>query len=151
MRLITDVVAPESWQDNGGTLGSMHQLRSKLVVKQSPENHAAVKKLLEKLGLHADDFGPIVVTHDDESADAITTAVYSIPASIVPFDRRTRQERVDAITRLITSVVAPDTWRDAGGTIGQIRELQGQLIITQTRRNLAAIRALIMKLSVDGG
>jgi hypothetical protein len=43
-----------------------------------------------------------------------------------------RTEAVDQITLLITESVAPDTWRDAGGTTGSIRELGGRLIITQS-------------------
>ena len=47
----------------------------------------------------------------------------------------TRQELVTEITKLIMETVAPDTWREAGGTIGALRELSGQLIVTQTPEN----------------
>src|SRR5439155_3600438 len=42
-------------------------------------------------------------------------------------NQRTRQQLVEDITKLITETVAPDSWRDAGGTIGSVRELSGQL------------------------
>ncbi len=47
----------------------------------------------------------------------------------------TRQELVDQIIKLITDTVAPDSWRDAGGSVGSIKELSGQLIVTQTPEN----------------
>ena len=47
----------------------------------------------------------------------------------------TRQELVDSITKLIEDTVATDTWKDNGGSVGALRELQGQLIVTQTPEN----------------
>jgi general secretion pathway protein D len=47
----------------------------------------------------------------------------------------TRQELVDSITKLIEDTVATDTWKDNGGSVGALRELEGQLIVTQTPEN----------------
>ena len=47
----------------------------------------------------------------------------------------TRQDLVDAITKLITDTVSSDSWKDNGGSVGAVRELQGQLIVTQTPEN----------------
>src|SRR6201999_3081572 len=58
----------------------------------------------------------------------------------------TRQELVEQITKLITDTVAPESWRDSGGTIGSIRELQGQLIVTQTPENQKALVNLLEQL-----
>ena len=44
---------------------------------------------------------------------------------------RTAQEAVDEVTRLITETVDPESWRDAGGSVGAIRELAGRLFIAQ--------------------
>jgi hypothetical protein len=41
-------------------------------------------------------------------------------------------DSVDSLTALITNMVAPDSWRDAGGTIGSIREFGGRLVIITT-------------------
>ena len=41
-------------------------------------------------------------------------------------------ESVDSLVSLITNMVAPDSWRDAGGTIGSIREFGGRLVIITT-------------------
>lgn len=46
-----------------------------------------------------------------------------------------RQELVDSITKLIEDTVSTDTWKDNGGSVGALRELQGQLIVTQTPEN----------------
>src|SRR4051794_34962953 len=36
---------------------------------------------------------------------------------------------------LITDTVASDTWRDNGGNLGAIREIGGQLVVSQTPEN----------------
>ena len=61
-------------------------------------------------------------------------------------EMRTRQETIDEIIRLVTETVSPDSWRDAGGTAGSVRELQGQFIITQTAENHRQIAALLQQL-----
>lgn len=58
----------------------------------------------------------------------------------------TRQELVDSIIKLITDTIAPDSWRDAGGSVGAIKELQGQLIVTQTPENQKALVNLLEQL-----
>ena len=55
----------------------------------------------------------------------------------------TRQELVDQIIKLITDTVAPDSWRDAGGSVGSIKELSGQLIVTQTPENQRQLTNLL--------
>ncbi len=53
---------------------------------------------------------------------------------------------VASITSTITAIVAPDSWRDNGGTIGSIRELNGQLIINQTVDNQIEVLNLLQQL-----
>src|SRR5205823_4389976 len=43
--------------------------------------------------------------------------------------------------------VAPDTWKDNGGSIGSIQVYGGRLIIVQTWSNHRAIRRLLAQLS----
>ena len=57
----------------------------------------------------------------------------------------TYQECVDMLVKLITDTVAPDSWRDSGGTVGSIREIGGLLIVTETRWNLNAVNDLLVK------
>ncbi|HWE03936.1 MAG TPA: hypothetical protein VG326_16145, partial [Tepidisphaeraceae bacterium] len=58
----------------------------------------------------------------------------------------TRDELIEKITKLITDTVSPESWRDSGGTVGSIRELQGQLIVTQTPENQHALVNLLEQL-----
>ncbi len=61
-------------------------------------------------------------------------------------DEISREELVEQIIQLIQETVAPDSWRDNGGTVGAIRELQGQLIVTQTSENQRALVGLLEQL-----
>ena len=63
-------------------------------------------------------------------------------------DTISRQELVDSILDLIRSTIAPDTWRggQAAGTIGSIRELNGQIIVTQTAENHRSLLDLLSQL-----
>ena len=58
----------------------------------------------------------------------------------------TRTELVEAITKLIQDTVASETWKDNGGNIGSLRELNGQLIVTQTPENQRSLVKLLDQL-----
>jgi hypothetical protein len=64
-------------------------------------------------------------------------------------DSRTWQEVVDEIVRLIAEIVEPDSWRDAGGSVGSLREMGGRLIITQTPHAMERIEWLLDRLRVE--
>jgi len=57
-----------------------------------------------------------------------------------------REELAKSIVKSIEDTVAPDTWKDHDGTVGALRELQGQLIITQTPENHLRIVELLEQL-----
>jgi type II secretory pathway component GspD/PulD (secretin)/tetratricopeptide (TPR) repeat protein len=57
-----------------------------------------------------------------------------------------RQARVNKIVELIQETVAPESWVERGGTIGTIRELNGQLVITQNSASQQQIGNLLGKL-----
>ncbi len=57
-----------------------------------------------------------------------------------------RKQRIDEIIQIIQRTVDPDAWRDHGGDVGSIQELNGSLIITNTPRNHAQISGLLAKL-----
>ncbi len=59
---------------------------------------------------------------------------------------KSRDDIVKEIITAITSTVAPDSWRDQGGTIGAVRELNGQLIVTQISDNQSAVFNLLAQL-----
>jgi beta-lactamase regulating signal transducer with metallopeptidase domain len=63
----------------------------------------------------------------------------------------TRQEMVKSIIKLIEDTVATDSWKDNGGSVGALRELQGQLIVTQTPENHRDIVNLLDQLRESRG
>ena len=54
----------------------------------------------------------------------------------------TQEERIEQIETMIKEVVAPDSWRDNGGSLGAVREIDGKLYVTQTPKNQAAVALL---------
>ncbi len=73
--------------------------------------------------------------HDDEDSDST--------ADVLDPDR---QRRVSEIIDLIQDNVAPQSWRDRGGTVGHISEINGQLVITQNSSAQRSIGDLLGKL-----
>ncbi len=57
-----------------------------------------------------------------------------------------RHTKVQELIGLIEDTVDPDSWRDRGGTIGTIREINGQLVITQNSAAQRQIGGLLDKL-----
>jgi len=57
-----------------------------------------------------------------------------------------RQSRIDKIINLIEETVAPDSWVERGGTVGTIKEINGQLVITQNSSAQRQIGDLLGKL-----
>ncbi|HEX4795276.1 MAG TPA: hypothetical protein VH370_15885 [Humisphaera sp.] len=53
---------------------------------------------------------------------------------------------VDEIRLLILETVAPESWRDTGGTIGAIRMVHGMMVVSQTAENHQAIQTLLSQL-----
>ncbi|HEX8913223.1 MAG TPA: hypothetical protein VF796_12760, partial [Humisphaera sp.] len=67
----------------------------------------------------------------------------------------TAAEFAEGITALLMQSVAPDTWRDNGGMVGAMRELNGRLIVGQTADNHRRVEAVLAALratsKVPGG
>ena len=59
---------------------------------------------------------------------------------------QTREELVDQITSLIRETIGVGTWKEDGGQLGSLRELGGQLIVTQTPEIHRQITSLLQKL-----
>ncbi len=57
-----------------------------------------------------------------------------------------RMSRVRKIIRLIQDSIHPDSWRQSGGTGGSIREINGQLVVTQNSAVQGQIRGLLDRL-----
>lgn len=57
-----------------------------------------------------------------------------------------RASRVQSIISLLQDTVAPDSWRDRGGSVGNINEINGQLVITQNSSAQRQIADVLGKL-----
>ena len=73
------------------------------------------------------------------------------PAPAPPAVRMSREDLVDNLTKLITDTVEPDSWKENGGTIGALREMNGRLIVTQTTETHRQINDLLHALREDHG
>ncbi len=106
------------------------------------------------------DDGIIVISTQDElsSAKYQVVRVFDMRNMLLPkvgvtADEATAQRaaKVKFIMELVKGTVAPESWRDNGGTIGSIRELNGQLIVNQTVDNQSAVNALLQNLRAADG
>lgn len=132
----------------------------------------------EKLGYTVDE-GVIVIASAEELSKNVEVRVYdvrdllTVPPDFVPprlgvpeplkaafaatqssmraAREGTREDLVKAFMRLIEDTVAPATWKDHGGNAGAIRELQSQLIVTQTPENQIQVMRLLQQLRETRG
>ncbi len=56
------------------------------------------------------------------------------------------RNKIDQLIGLIRDTVAPDSWRERGGTLGSIREINQQLVVTQNSAAQRQIGGLLDKL-----
>jgi hypothetical protein len=54
IKLIEDLVAPETWRDAGGQEGAIHAINDSLVIRQTEANHRAIKEILDNLRHESD-------------------------------------------------------------------------------------------------
>lgn len=83
--------------------------------------------------------------------EPVKVAAPATKSSVTTTREGLRDDPVKSLIRLIEETVAPDTWKDHGGNVGAIRELQGQLIVTQTQENQIAVMALMQQLRETRG
>ncbi len=57
-----------------------------------------------------------------------------------------RNDRVSTIINLIMDTIAPESWRDRGGSIGMMRELNNQLVVTQNAATQQRVSGLLDRL-----
>ena len=68
-----------------------------------------------------------------------------------PASRPSRDQVVEDFVGLIQDTIDSDTWKENGGSFGSIRELSGQVIITQTADAHKRIASLIQQLRENKG
>jgi type II secretory pathway component GspD/PulD (secretin) len=62
-----------------------------------------------------------------------------------------RQDLADNIVKLIQDTISPETWKANGGNYGNLRELSGQLVVTQLPENHQRIQKVLEALRTDRG
>ena len=68
----------------------------------------------------------------------------SIPSEADP--EVVRRELVDTIIQRLQSTVDGQSWTDNGGGVGSIKEVNGELVITQTAENQRRVKAVLSRL-----
>ena len=63
-----------------------------------------------------------------------------------PATQPAREQREADLVHLITESVQPESWREAGGTVGAIRMIGGQMIVTQTEDAHRMIQSILQQL-----
>lgn len=116
-------------------------------------SNITVNEALQLAAIEAGAASPVALTADAKSSkpvdpNAVETRVFKTGRLIGKMLKRdqNRMELNDTVVKSIQEAVAPDTWRDAGGTIGTIRFVGDDLIVTQTNANIAKIEQLLNKL-----
>jgi hypothetical protein len=83
------------------------------------------------------DFEPLPVTMTHNVRDLIAKQISRGDSAEIASDK---------IMRAVMKSVEPDSWKDAGGTIGSVREVGGLLLVTHTALHQAEIADLLEKL-----
>jgi len=96
----------------------------------------------EKWGINVED-GVIVVSSRDDLSKNVSVRVYDMRDIIGRPVADERQRRVDALVALIQDQIEPGSWKERGGQVAAIRELGGQLIVTQTTENQRKLMRLM--------
>jgi hypothetical protein len=90
------------------------------------------------------DNGVVTISTADDLAKNVMVRVYDVRdllGKTAPGEDRAN--KVKAIIKSLTDRVDPGSWREHGGAVASPRELQGQLIVTQTAENQRAIIDLL--------
>ncbi|MCA9123499.1 MAG: hypothetical protein H6822_32885 [Planctomycetaceae bacterium] len=164
--VIPKQVAPESWKDNGGR-GAIEAFPTNLslVVSQSEEGHRQLRVFLHDLRTQlklpsSQTFSPARKLSATRSRKLVNR-IYNVADLVIPLPNSNRPSGRDetellsttapadfsTLTDLITSTVAPDSWRVAGGA-GQIKPFSTNLslLILQTSEVHEQIVALLHQL-----
>ena len=116
------MVAPGTWRDEGGNVGTARVLGNALYVRQTRENLDKVRELLAlciamRPAIHAYDVRDLVKQNEAEAATQ--------PATTHPADRK-----VEALINAIKTTTGRDTWRDRGGKSSSVAYFEGSLYVT---------------------
>ncbi len=104
-------IAPDTWRDNGGIVGSLRFLNGQMIVTQSADNMEEVRRLLLKI----------------YERDVRYIRAYDVRDLL--FGGIGRQS-VDELEKTIKSQVSPDTWGPSESALSLMCEFDGWLYVT---------------------
>jgi hypothetical protein len=157
VELVVGALPPESWRDADDVV-TVSKLGGMLLVTQTPENLDRVQVVLSRFYQSAlsKDFSPALALPATVPADPDqpTTAYVNIRPLVLalagiqnapkpdPHDTWKSLEATPAeqVIAHLTDHVARPTWRSTGGKFGEMHELSGILVITNTPANIQAVR-----------
>ena len=130
---VSTVLAENEPLDTGATIHVI--FRSGMPLREAIEQTLA-KAMQEQLARvnWIVDGRTLLVADAEELRGAVTTHVYDLhdllANSGVNVARGEQDELIEEVIGLIRDTVEPDRWRENGGTVGAIAELNGQLVVT---------------------
>ena len=134
----------ESVGVNHNTPVSLH-MRNQPLFKVLDVVLAMAETRQAKLSYGIDDV--ITISTADDLAKNVVVQVYDVRPLLDATTAERHRKQVTGLLNLLMNQVDPPTWKDRGGSVGAMRELQGQLIVTQTPQNQRRIASLIHDLA----
>jgi len=123
-------------------------------------NGATLRKVLDAVLVEADNSGRYIYikyiiddgvitisTREDLASEKYQEVrVYDI-RPLLQIGRGPQSDRIRELITVIETTIEHDSWKSAGGTIGSIADLNGQLIVNQTRENHVAMGQFLKRLA----
>jgi hypothetical protein len=111
-------VAPDSWRDSGGNVGSVRVLNGQLIVNQAIDLQDEVATYVSQLLRNAHSPTRVYDVRDLVKDDLQTTLAGDSP------------NRMDALINTMETTCGRDTWRDRGGKTSSVAAFDGKLYVT---------------------
>jgi hypothetical protein len=124
-RLIEDTISPDSWRDNGGTIGSLREIGGLMVVTQTNENHQLLSQLFGQL---REDTGVIRV-----QADWVVLTPDQVTALLAPAGKGSESPKI--VRRDVLDSLA----KQAVHYRGEISCFSGQLVSMASGRSRTVV------------
>lgn len=131
-----------------GADGKNEELKLTITIPEGASLRSALRSTLEPRGLAFAVYDDRLVITTKTAAEVQTpTRVYQVHDLVY---HGTAVPNFESLIELITSVLAPETWREAGGTQGAVKPFRGDgvlaLVITQTEHVHGQIESLFTDL-----
>lgn len=161
--LIQETIDPEHWRDNGGSLGAIGETGGVFTIRTSWPNHRRIEHLLMTLRAAMADkpvmpaTGPapregrlvdVETSREGERIEVRLHDIRGLPLVELPIhpDADADAAPMERLFTIIQEGVDTDSWRDHGGTVGAMWELNDVLVIRQSPENHPKIADLLAAL-----